>query len=150
MCAETYPFLRLMKYAHYPTMNTILRRSHTDYFRNHTPREEVCYGWALHCSFDLAQQYDDRLSGPVWRAVCAPCANCTVLIGLYVQNFLPTYGPGCLGAVTFASNFFNFCYCPVLEYPIICWESSEEAATGVEQADNPRIQIPRVEKTRRV
>ena len=21
---------------------------------------------------------------------------------------------GCLGAVTFASNFFNFCYCPVL------------------------------------
>ena len=20
---------------------------------------------------------------------------------------------GCLGAVTFASNFFNFCYCPV-------------------------------------
>ncbi|KAJ9190874.1 hypothetical protein DTO164E3_9136 [Paecilomyces variotii] len=74
-CAETYPFLRLLK--------------------GHNPTRETCHGLALQRDFTTAAQYEDNLSGSAWTRVRDPCPNCQVLIRLYggnLQNFLSTSG----------------------------------------------------------
>jgi hypothetical protein len=66
-----------------------------NYCRNHNPNIEQCHGLALHKCFLAAQQYEDNLSGRIWRNIANPCANCEVLIDLYGgnnQNFLRTNG----------------------------------------------------------